>query len=158
MRQILQLGGRLCMIMMDIDKFKDFNDLYGHMAGDSCLTQVAAGMMQGLQRKSDLLYRYGGEEFAVLLSDIYLQDAAALAERICQSVRNLKICHEHSPRGFVTISAGVALLKDEEARDLINPTAELIRRADSALYAAKNAGRDRVMVLRGTTIEPQNQA
>ena len=141
---MLQSGGRLCMIMIDIDKFKNFNDVYGHPAGDKCLAQVAGAMMKTLRRKNDVLYRYGGEEFAILLADTTLEGAAVVAENLRLAVRGLNICHEKSPHGIVTISAGVGILEDEEAGSITNPSAELIHLADKALYEAKKAGRDSV--------------
>ena len=141
---MLQSGGRLCMIMIDIDKFKNFNDVYGHPAGDKCLSQVAGAMMKTLRRKNDVLYRYGGEEFAILLADTTLEGAAVVAENLRLAVRGLNICHEKSPHGIVTISAGVGILEDEEAGSITNPSAELIHLADKALSEAKKAGRDSV--------------
>lgn len=141
---ILHLGGRLALIMLDIDKFHDFNDVYGHLIGDRCLSQVASAMRRALHRQNDLPFRYGGEEFAVLLPGAKLERAAEVAENIRLGVRSLGIPHEKGPCNVVTISAGVAVLESEEARCVANPSAELIRLADAALYDAKNAGRDTV--------------
>ena len=139
---LIHFGGSLCMIMIDIDKFKDYNDHYGHPLGDKCLTKVAEIMRKTLRRKSDLLFRYGGEEFAVLISDISLENACIVAEKIRCAVHDLNILHAYSPCGAVSISAGVAVLEDEEARCLTNPSAELVKLADAALYEAKNNGRN----------------
>ncbi len=144
MTDIVHNGGRLCMIMIDIDKFKTFNDLYGHLIGDKCLAQVAQAMQNALRRKSDMLFRYGGEEFAVLLPGTLLNDAVKLAERLRLAVRKLEIPHEQGPCGIVTVSAGVGMLTGEEAHELENPYSELIKRADQALYKAKDLGRDTV--------------
>ncbi len=141
---IIHNGGRLCMVMLDIDKFKDFNDLYGHLIGDKCLSQVAQAMQSALRRKSDILFRYGGEEFAVLLPGTLLEDAVKLAERLRLAVRKLEIPHEHGPYGIVTVSAGVGMLTGENARVLEDPAATLINLADQALYKAKGLGRDMV--------------
>ena len=143
-KYLLHYGGRLCMVMMDIDKFKNFNDLYGHLAGDQCLISVAGAMNNALQRKSDMLFRYGGEEFAILLPGASLNDALVVAEKVRYAVRTLGLPHEQGPAGIVTVSAGVALLEAEDALCLANPCAELIRLADAALYEAKEAGRDTV--------------
>ena len=132
------------MVMLDIDKFKDFNDLYGHLIGDKCLSQVAQAMQSALRRKSDILFRYGGEEFAVLLPGTLLEDAVKLAERLRLAVRKLEIPHEHGPYGIVTVSAGVGMLTGENARVLEDPAATLINLADQALYKAKGLGRDMV--------------
>ncbi|MBO4335198.1 MAG: diguanylate cyclase [Desulfovibrio sp.] len=141
---IVNHGGRLCMVMIDIDKFKDFNDLYGHLVGDKCLAQVAQAMQNALRRKSDMLFRYGGEEFALLLPGTLLEDAAKLAERLRLAVRKLEIPHEHGPCGIVTVSAGVGMLTSEDASSFENPHVELIKLADQALYKAKDLGRDTV--------------
>lgn len=139
---IVNKGGRLCMIMIDIDKFKNFNDLYGHLVGDRCLTQVAAVMRKAITNKNFKLYRYGGEEFAVLLPDTALKEAALVAEEIRLAVRGIGIPHEEGPQGIVTISAGIAEITAEEARSLANPPSELIRLSDASLYEAKKSGRD----------------
>lgn len=145
-QHLTHFGGSLCMIMMDIDKFKNYNDEYGHIAGDACLTQVARAMQGRLRRKGDMLFRYGGEEFAAILPGVAVEGAVTVAENIRQAVRRCNIPHKCAPYGIVTISAGVAMLTSDDARCWNNPGVELIRRADAALYAAKEAGRDRVMV------------
>ncbi len=141
---IINNGGILCMIMIDIDKFKNFNDLYGHLVGDKCLAKAAQEMQNALRRKSDKVFRYGGEEFAVLLPGTLIEDAVKLAERIRLAVRNLKIPHEQGPYNIVTVSCGVGMLSGKEAKSLENPYAELIKLADQALYRAKDFGRDNV--------------
>ena len=147
-RHIMHLGGSLSLIMIDIDKFKNFNDLYGHLVGDKCLTQVAQAMRTTLKRKNDLLFRYGGEEFVVLLPDAPLEDGFLVADKLRLAVRALELPHEQGPCGIITISAGVASLTGEEAHCLSDPASELIRLADRALYEAKGAGRDTVRIRR----------
>ncbi len=146
--RLIQFGGSMSMIMVDIDSFKKFNDLYGHYAGDKCLTQVAQAMQQALRRKDDMLFRYGGEEFAVLLPGALLENAALVAENLRVAVRNLDIFHERGPHGIVTISIGVASFTGEEASNLPNPAAALVNMADKALYEAKNSGGDVVKIAR----------
>jgi diguanylate cyclase (GGDEF)-like protein len=124
---------KFTLIMLDVDHFKHFNDDYGHLAGDEVLRQVAQSMRAGL-RKVDIVARFGGEEFAVILPGVGLGEGCAVAEKLCERVRQ-------APRKDrrVTISAGVASL-NEDAR-----TAEQwIAAADKALYEAKDRGRDQV--------------
>ncbi|HTJ81616.1 MAG TPA: diguanylate cyclase [Polyangiaceae bacterium] len=127
---------RSVLAMLDVDKFKAYNDLRGHVAGDKILADVVRAAQRTL-RKHDEIYRYGGEEFAVVLRDIDLPEAQAAIERLVRSVRRLAIEHEGSPHGIITLSAGVA------AGPASSP-ANWIARADAALYAAKDAGRNRV--------------
>jgi diguanylate cyclase (GGDEF)-like protein len=129
------------LVMLDVDHFKGYNDRYGHATGDECLRDIGRAIASCVGRGSDLAARYGGEEFAVVLPGVDAPGAAAVAEKIWQAVRDLHLAHEGSPKGIVTISAGVASLIAEGAP--IAPD-ELIRRADAALYKAKRAGRDAV--------------
>ncbi|MCR4667144.1 MAG: diguanylate cyclase [Desulfovibrio sp.] len=144
MCHLLHLGGSLSMIMIDIDKFKIFNDVYGHPAGDKCLSMVAEAMMKTLKRKNDLLFRYGGEEFAILLVDVSPEDTLNIAEHLRQAVKDLNICNEQSPLKQITISVGVSYMESEDARSISNPVTQLISLADMALYESKKNGRDRV--------------
>jgi diguanylate cyclase (GGDEF)-like protein len=127
-------GGTLLMI--DIDGFKVFNDRYGHAAGDQCLRTVAQCLSTRL-RQGDLLARFGGEEFAVLLRNMVGAEALDVAERLRQSVETLPIFVAGVPVG-VTISIGIA-----EAGTGDEP-ATLLMAADAALYAAKEAGRNKI--------------
>ncbi len=132
----------LALVLLDVDHFKQFNDIYGHQAGDVCL-QAIAGIIPGLLAgPSDTGARYGGEEIAVLLPGSSEGAALALAHRIAEAVRALAIPHGGSAHGVVTISAGVQAFVP--VRSAIGPAAELVAQADVALYAAKRAGRDRV--------------
>lgn len=142
----------LSLLMIDIDHFKAYNDHYGHLAGDRCLQRVADAIVGSLGRASDLAARYGGEEFAVLLPETHLTDAGVLAERIGAAVRELVIPHAPSAVAeCVTVSIGVAGAMSEDSRRYVamEPgTAmghDLFERADAALYAAKGAGRNRVI-------------
>lgn len=131
----------LSLIMLDVDCFKAYNDRYGHQAGDACLRHVAAVVAGALRRPSDVVARYGGEEFAGLLPNTPAAGARLRAETICAAVEALQLLHEGSVVGpHVTISVGVASLiptTPEEADSLVAT-------ADSALYQAKHAGRNRV--------------
>jgi len=132
----------VALIMIDIDRFKQYNDSYGHVSGDRCLVQVSTAMKASVRRAADLLCRYGGEEFACLLPETGLESALARAQELARSVERLQITHANSPNaGVVTVSCGAASLvpvSDFEPQ-------ELVRRADAMLYAAKLAGRNRVM-------------
>jgi len=133
----------ISLIMIDIDFFKKYNDSYGHLEGDSCLKKVAKAIQQSIHREGDLVSRYGGEEFGVILPDTDLEGAKQVAERIRKSVMNLSIAHKGSDiEKIVTISVGVASRipsKDSKQE-------EIILSADNALYIAKNAGRNRVEI------------
>jgi len=133
----------LAMILIDVDYFKKFNDLYGHVAGDECLRQVGAIIKASEKRSSDLAARYGGEEFAVLLPDTDLAGALVVAESIRKALHALKIEHAGNTNGIVTVSAGIDVLTSISESD---SATSFIRAADAALYGAKVSGRDRIQV------------
>lgn len=134
---------RLSLILLDIDYFKPFNDNYGHLAGDQCLVQVARLVKSCCQRKTDLVVRYGGEEFAVLLADADIDAAYTLAEQIRERIRTAAIPHRAAPSGQLTVSLGCyAFVPTLEDRVEL-----LIERADAALYQAKHLGRNRTQVM-----------
>ncbi len=135
-------GQLLGVIMADVDRFKAFNDTYGHQEGDTCLHQVAQAMSACLQRSSDLVARYGGEEFIMLLPGLDTRQTEQLARRLLEAVRALEIPHSEAPAGIVTVSLGVACLLPDAST---HPD-RLIGLADNALYAAKSAGRNQVQV------------
>ena len=132
-------GVALALIMIDVDWFKAFNDRYGHPAGDDCLRRISAELKSVIRRPGDIAARYGGEEFAVLLPGADEAGAALVADRIRGAVRRLEIGHDASPRGFVTVSAGIAALGRLTA---VRDGARLVGEADRALYSAKAQGRD----------------
>jgi diguanylate cyclase (GGDEF)-like protein/PAS domain S-box-containing protein len=131
----------LSLIMMDIDHFKDYNDYYGHIAGDDCLRQVAEMIQTGISRSADFCARYGGEEFVCVLPETDKQGAGVIAEKLRHGVESLCIAHKTSlTSNYVTISLGVATVRyssTETANDFIN-------KADTALYQSKKNGRNRV--------------
>jgi diguanylate cyclase (GGDEF)-like protein/PAS domain S-box-containing protein len=135
----------LSLIMFDLDRFKLFNDQYGHSEGDSCLKRVALAAKKALKRPTDIICRYGGEEFAVILPNTDEKGAAKVAEEIREAIENLQIVHSANPSGVVTVSLGVA-----EASSISEPS-NLIKAADSALYAAKDIGRNKVFTLTHNT-------
>ena len=129
------------VIMIDIDHFKQYNDTYGHQAGDRCLRQVAQTINNTVRRPKDLAARYGGEEFIVVLSDVSPEGAITVAENIRSQVKALAIPHATGEvSDYVTISLGLS-----HTIPAINSQVEaLILAADKALYLAKQKGRDRV--------------
>ncbi len=128
----------LSLLMCDVDHFKKYNDGLGHQAGDLCLKKVAGALTGCLKRPADLAARYGGEEFALVLPDTSIDGAAQLAESCRTHVERLQL--EHPAGGVVTLSLGVASVVPDNHSTL----EELIARADKALYASKEAGRNRV--------------
>lgn len=130
------------LIMIDIDRFKAFNDTKGHPAGDECIRQVAEVLRSSVRRPADMAARYGGEELCLILPDTEASGAHALAEHVRAKVRSLQIEHAASEMGVVTISVGVACYDGSE-RSM--SSVELIGRADEALYLAKSGGRDRAV-------------
>ncbi|AFK53093.1 GGDEF family protein [Tistrella mobilis KA081020-065] len=142
-RRARRSGQTLSVVMADIDRFKSYNDRYGHPAGDDCLRLVAQAAAAALGRGEDELCRYGGEEFVAILPGSDLDGAARVAERMRQAVADLAIPHDDVPSGHVTISLGVAGLPPRDIGSQRDRDA-LIAAADRALYAAKAAGRDRV--------------
>jgi diguanylate cyclase (GGDEF)-like protein/PAS domain S-box-containing protein len=137
----------LSVLMIDVDKFKTYNDLYGHQAGDACLRKVSQALEPLMRRAGDIAARYGGEEFVVLLPETDEDGALFIAQSLCDAVRDLAITHAGGNNGVVTISIGVATAPAPP--NVAAP--DLIARADQALYAAKASGRDRAAVWTGAT-------
>jgi diguanylate cyclase (GGDEF)-like protein len=133
-------GRPLALIMIDADYFKQYNDTYGHPAGDACLRSIGLAIKANQNRPGDLSARYGGEEMAVLLPDTGMDGALAVAEKIRLTILGLKIAHTGSPFGVLTISAGIAACVPVRHGDT---DAQLLEAADKALYLAKSAGRNR---------------
>ncbi len=151
-RRLARTDKPLCMIMLDVDCFKPYNDRYGHLAGDLCLRDIAQAIADNIRRPGDLAARYGGEEFAVILPDTPIEGAIHVAEAIRIAVEEMAIPHEHSTAmPVVTISAGVAALIPRP--DL--PPDRIIRHADQALYRAKSCGRNCVYV--NETVRPDQE-
>jgi diguanylate cyclase (GGDEF)-like protein len=138
----------LACLLVDVDHFKQYNDTYGHQAGDECLKRVA-GIVRGTAgRALDHAARYGGEEFVVLLSDAPLDATVVIADRLRKAVAALSLPHAGSPLGHVTVSIGVRNLVPAEAAT----PEQLLADADLALYEAKRGGRNRVAVHDGRAI------
>jgi diguanylate cyclase (GGDEF)-like protein/PAS domain S-box-containing protein len=143
LRRAQRNGGELSLLLMDIDSFKAYNDHFGHQQGDACLTLVAEAFAGMLQRPADLAARYGGEEFAAVLPDTGPAQAQQHAEAIRARIAALGITHAPAAlRNHVTMSIGVASFDKTRLAD----AESLLGAADRALYAAKHAGRDCVVV------------
>ncbi len=135
-------GKRLSLIMIDIDNFKGVNDTYGHSAGDEILKRVARLVKENI-RETDVLYRYGGEEFAILCPETGKEGTYELAERIRENVRGTRFWIDRDKFIYITVSLGVASYPE----DTEDPQ-ELLMIADISLYRAKNEGKDRTIMLR----------
>ena len=136
----------LSLILCDVDHFKLYNDFYGHLQGDDCLCQVAQAIGRVLSRPADLVARYGGEEFAVILPNTDIAGTHEVAKKIQQVIRDLKLPHNSSKTSqFVTISIGISSQIPNQGQSL----EDLIRTTDQALYAAKDQGRDRIIMANG---------
>jgi diguanylate cyclase (GGDEF)-like protein len=133
-------GHGFCVALIDVDKFKPFNDTYGHLAGDDALRTVAA-QLQASVRAGDAVYRYGGEEFVLLLPNQDLARATVAVERVRRTVRAAALPSAASEHGVVTISAGIS----ECSGGTVDSSKRLLDTADQALYLAKAHGRDRVV-------------
>lgn len=147
-------GKPLALLMIDVDRFKAFNDTYGHLEGDGCLKRVGECLRACARREADLAARYGGEEFALILPDTSAEAALARADEIGDMVRSLGIEHKASEYGTVTISIGVAVL--DGTAPVATPT-QFISLADVALYRSKEAGRDRATLAEFATAAGADQ-
>lgn len=128
----------LSFIMLDLDHFKDYNDELGHLAGDQCLVKVGQALRAFSGRPGDLAVRYGGEEFGLLLGDTGLEESAKVAEAVRKEIYGLNLCYRGTRR--ITVSAGVASAIPDSGQTEIF----LVREADTALYRAKQLGRNQV--------------
>jgi diguanylate cyclase (GGDEF)-like protein len=133
-------GATLGIIMLDIDDFKQFNDTFGHAAGDTLLRKLGAFLKAHI-RRTDIACRYGGEEFMLIFPESSLEDTRQRAEQLREEVKHLNVQHDGQSLSAITLSLGVAAFPGQ------NPTVEaILRAADLALYRAKNEGRDRVVI------------
>lgn len=133
-------GHQLAVILCDVDYFKKYNDSFGHLKGDDCLKTLARTMEASCKRATDLVARYGGEEFAIILPDTNTEDACKLAQSICDAIVALKLEHSESEHNVVTMSMGVYSDEPEKNHD----SEFMLKKADEALYRAKESGRNRV--------------
>jgi diguanylate cyclase (GGDEF)-like protein len=144
-RKLLASATRLsipiALLMLDIDHFKSYNDLYGHLAGDDCLKTLATSLNDSIKRGSDFIARYGGEEFSIVLLGTDMEGAVTVAEEIQKHLAELNVTHEGSTcSDKVTLSIGVAACVPEPQ---VGPE-QIIAWADKALYRAKKKGKDRI--------------
>jgi two-component system, sensor histidine kinase LadS len=136
-------GSSLSLALIDVDRFKKFNDFYGHLQGDDCLRLVAQVLARNASRPGELAARYGGEEFALILPNTSGSDAVLLAERMRTAIVACNIAHAGSELGYLTISIGVACVTP-----CVDASPEtLTHAADEALYMAKNAGRNQTVLI-----------
>jgi diguanylate cyclase (GGDEF)-like protein/PAS domain S-box-containing protein len=141
-RRAMRDGSLLSLLMIDVDHFKLYNDIYGHVLGDACLRQIAVAAQGVIHRSSDLFARYGGEEFAVVLPNTDRNGAQLVAEQIRRAVEMCGLPHSGNPHGVVTVSIGCAT----QTLDHDSEVTSLVEAADQAMYQAKSAGRNRVEV------------
>jgi diguanylate cyclase (GGDEF)-like protein len=128
----------LALLMIDADRFKLYNDTYGHPRGDNCLKQIAEAAQDVVGRPGDLVARYGGEEFAVILPNTDSEGAMLVANEICRAMRMRQLPHSGGPSGIVTVSVGCSVIVPAFGRHAAN----LVELADAALYEAKHRGRN----------------
>lgn len=131
----------ISVVLVDVDRFKNYNDTYGHPAGDECLRWLSRALEAAVHRPGDVAARYGGEELALVLPNTPIEGAMLVAEAFRSSVEALRMTHIGSSAGVVTISAGVASINPKADRI---KAIDLIKYADEALYHAKGSGRNRV--------------
>ncbi len=142
-RRSMRQGSEFSVLVCDIDRFKAYNDAFGHPAGDQSLRSVAQALMDAMVRGGDFVARYGGEEFAAILADTPLAGAQVVGERMRTAVEALAIPHPASESGHITASFGIASgIAMPEADPL-----KLVKLADKALYEAKRQGRNRICAI-----------
>ena len=141
-------GQPLALVMLDVDHFKHYNDLYGHPEGDRCLQQVAQAIESAARRPRDLVARYGGEEMVMVLPDTDAIGAVVVAEGARRTVMSLQVPHASHPMGHVSVSAGVAVRLPGGA---VRTAQDLLKQADRALYRAKEMGRNQVVLQENLT-------
>jgi diguanylate cyclase (GGDEF)-like protein len=149
-RRASRAGTPLSLIMIDTDFFKPFNDAYGHQRGDDCLKLIAGTIRNALNRPGDIVARYGGDEFLVLIPGTNAEGAAEMAEAMRARVEAMEIAHEGSPGDkVVTISLGAVTAYPTRGFS----SGELIAAADEALYQAKDEGRNRLIISSGPVMK-----
>jgi len=133
----------LAVIMIDIDDFKSYNDIYGHVKGDQCLKEVAKTIMSVSGREIDVVGRYGGEEFVVVLPDTGINGALMISDMLLNRMRQLNIAHTgNATHEIVTVSIGVAVFNPQDPVHSIKSVEDLLHNADDQLYKAKRMGKN----------------
>jgi diguanylate cyclase (GGDEF)-like protein len=145
-RRAMREGRSISLLLVDVDHFKSYNDTYGHLSGDACLKKVAESTLDSVKRAGDLVARFGGDEFTVILAGTGSDGALQVANDICESVRKCRLPHKSNAKGVVTTSVGCASMTPKLGED----AASLIDLADQALYSAKRAGRDMAFCSNGS--------
>jgi diguanylate cyclase (GGDEF)-like protein/PAS domain S-box-containing protein len=145
-KRAVRHGTQISLLFLDLDHFKLFNDLYGHQAGDDCL-RVVAEAVSGAVRSTDRVARYGGEEIAVILPSTIIVGAVEAAAKVRSAVEDLRLSHDGNPegQGWVTVSVGVATAVARRGEVVEGMPESLLEAADSAMYKARNEGRNRVV-------------
>lgn len=152
-RRAIRTESAFSLAMIDIDFFKDYNDTYGHHAGDDCLRSVAEELDNKIARPGDLVARYGGEEFVCVMPNTNAQGAITIAENFVAAIQELNIAHSASSVApCVTISVGTATV--DPATAAFKPL-DVLKQADTALYQAKNDGRNRAISFAMTAPPPE---
>jgi diguanylate cyclase (GGDEF)-like protein/PAS domain S-box-containing protein len=135
----------LAILMIDIDHFKAYNDFNGHLAGDKCLVQVGRALNKVIKQSGGSIARFGGEEFAALLSGVTAEQASTTAMQMLGTVTAMQLEHRGSPTGVISVSIGMAVFGDENRETITGPD-DVLNCADSALYQSKRNGRGRLSV------------
>jgi diguanylate cyclase (GGDEF)-like protein len=139
-RSLSRYNGKLSLMMVDIDYFKKYNDTYGHLEGDNCLKTVAETLTESVRRADDVVVRYGGEEFVIVLPNTDDKGACVVADKLLANMRNRGIPHAQSDVAeYVTVSAGITTSNVHHTQS----GDDYIKRADEMLYQSKQNGRDR---------------
>ncbi len=131
----------LAFVLIDIDHFKQYNDIYGHQGGDTALKLVAQSLHHTMKRPNDYIFRLGGEEFGLIYHVKDDNEALLIADRVRKNIENLKIEHTgNSDSKFMTISSGLYMIKQDDTSSID----EIYKKADEALYVSKQNGRNQV--------------
>jgi diguanylate cyclase (GGDEF)-like protein len=144
-KRSIRTGYRLSFMMLDIDFFKQYNDTYGHQAGDEALKKVAKALKNQLLRVEDLVFRLGGEEFGIIYSTTSCTDSSKIAKDLCKAIFNLKIEHKSSQVASVlSVSIGLVCIEFSKSANTNLDMNTIYKLADDELYKAKDSGRNRV--------------
>jgi diguanylate cyclase (GGDEF)-like protein len=142
--------------MIDADYFKAYNDRYGHLEGDKCLQSVGKSIKDVLHRPMDVVARFGGEEFIAMTYGVRQEDATTIADRIRSAVENLKIPLAEGGEARITVSIGIASVQPISG-EVTSEIAKALKQADTALYSAKSAGRNRFVVIKLSSEKLESQ-